>query len=233
MHKKIILLLILVVFISCGCIKRENQNDLYQSILKRGIIIVGTSFDSKPFGFRDSNGNIKGIEPDLAREIAKRIFGSEKKVVFKHISPRDRIQSVDSGDVDMIISTMTITPQRKKVIEFSDPYFVAGQAICVKKTSNIDSYHDLANKNVIVILGTTGESNLRNLTPNAIIQGYINNADAFNAFRNHENDAISTDDSILLGLVMENNNYKLLPERLSKEPYGVALKKSKDSRVMI
>lgn len=229
MLKKIILLFILIIFVSSGCANKTNKTNLYQSIIQKGKLVVGVSYDSKPFGFKDSDGQIRGIEPDLAREIARRVLGNNGKVVFKHVAPRDRIKAVTSGDVDMVISSMTITPQRKKIIDFSNPYFVAGQAICVKKTSKIDSYHDLNNKNVIVILGTTGENNLRSLEPNAIIQGYVNNADAFAAFKCDGNDAISTDDALLLGLAMENNNYKILPERLSKEPYGIAFKKSKNA----
>lgn len=229
MLKKSWLLLIFVVLILSGCSKKEDKNDLYQSIMKKGNLTVAISFDSKPFGFKDSNGQIKGIEADLAREIARRMFGSDKKVIFVNVSPRERIQSITSGKADMVMSTMTITPEREKIVNFSDPYFIAGQAICVKKTSDIDSYQDLNNKNVVVILGTTGEANIRNLEPNAIIQGYINNADAFNAFENPGVDAIITDDSLLFGLIIKNDNYKLLPERLSKEPYGIAFKKSNTS----
>ncbi len=229
MFKKILLLFLLMTMISTGCKVKENKHDLYQSIIEKDNLTVGISYDSKPFGFKDSDGKIKGIEPDIAREIARRMLGSDKKLTFKHVAPRDRIPAVTSGEVDMVISAMTITPQRKKIVEFSNPYFIAGQAICVKKASEIDSYHDLNNKNVIVILGTTGETNLRGLVPNAIMQGYVNNADAFDAFKKGENDAITTDDSLLLGLAMEHNDYKILPERLSKEPYGIAFKKSKDA----
>lgn len=229
MYRKVALFLILIVFVISGCTKDFNKTDLYKSIINKNKLTVGVAFDAKPFSFKDVDGQVKGVEADIAREIAKRILGSEKKISFKHITPKDRIKSVNSGDVDMVISTMTITPKRKKLVEFSKPYFVAGQAICVKKSSDIDSYHDLINKNVIVILGTTGENNLRSLVPNAFIQGYVNNSDAFKAFKMSGNDAISTDDSLLFGLVLENNNYKLLPVRLSKEPYGIAFKKSKDA----
>ncbi len=229
MFKKICLLFILLVVITSGCNKNESKSDLYSSILKKGHLTVGISYDAKPFSFKDSDGKIKGVDADIAREIARRILGSEQKVVFTHIAPQNRSKAVSNGDVDMVISSMTITPDRKKIVEFSDPYFVAGQAICVKKDSNIDSYDDLNNKNVVVVLGTTGETNLRDFAPNAIIQGYVDNADAFNAFRKGGYDAVTTDDSLLLGFVMDNQDYKILPGRLTTEPYGIALKKSKDT----
>lgn len=224
MTKKIFYIFIFAIFILSGC--AQNKSDLYKSIVDKDKLVVGISFNSKPFGFVDSDGKVKGMEADLAREIADRILGDENKVVFKDVKPVDRIKAVTSGDVDMVISTMTITQQRKKIVDFSSPYFVAGQAICVKSDGKIDSYNDLLNKRVIVILGTTGEKNIRRFAPNALIQGYSDNADAIEAFKNGYGDAITTDDSLLQGLVMDDGGYKILSERLTKEPYGIAFRKS-------
>lgn len=227
MFKKVFLLLILTVFVLSGCAKRNNKADLYQSIVKNDKIIVGISFDSKPFGFKASDGQVKGIEADLAREIAERILGDKNKVEFRDVASQDRINALSSGYVDMVIATMTITPERKKLVNFSEPYFIAGQAICVRKDSKIDSHYDLINKRIIVELGTTGERNIKQFVPNALIQGYDTNSQAMDAFKNSTVDAITTDDSLLQGLVMENSNYMILPERLTEEPYGIAFKKSK------
>jgi len=232
MFKKLFCLLMLITFVACGCTENPNKIDRYKSIIKNDKLVVGISFDSKPFGFKDSDGQIKGLEVDFAKEIAKRILGDENKVVFKNITSQDRVNAAMSGDVDMVISTMTITPQRKRFVYFSSPYFVAGQVICVRKDSKIDSIYDLLNKRVIVELGTTGEKNIKQFAPNALIQGYANNSDAINAFINNEGDAITTDDSLLQGLVMDNNNYIILPKRLTKEPYGIAFKKSKQTKFL-
>ena len=236
MSRKIfcLLTLILIVFASSGfasgdITKDNKKTDLYKSILKKDKMIIGISFDSKPFGFKGSNGQLQGMEVDLAREIARRLLGNQNKIAFKNVTSQDRIKAVTSGDVDMVISTLTITNQRKKVIDFSVPYFVAGQAICVKKDSKIDTIDDLINKRVIVIIGTTGEKNIKRLAPNALIQGYIHNSDAINAFKSGSDDAITTDDSLLQGLVMDNGSYILLPKRFTKEPYGIAFRKSRQT----
>lgn len=228
-----LLALILIVFTSIAFAQNiNNKTDLYEAIVQRGKMIVGISFDSKPFGFVDKDGTIKGMEVDFAKEIAGRILGDRSKIQFKNINSEDRIHAVSSGDVDMVISTMTITPQRKKVVDFSSPYFVAGQVICVKRDSKIDSLDDLMNKRIIVILGTTGEKNIKRFAPNALIRGYVNNSEAINAFKNSTDGAITTDDSLLQGLVMENTNYMILPRRLTKEPYGIAFKKSKQTKFL-
>lgn len=227
MFKKIFWLLLLVVFIGSGCISNNNKNDLYASIIKKDKIVVGISLDSKPFAFKDANGELKGIEVDLAKEIANRMLGSRNKVMFKNVTPQDRMKAVMSGNVDMVIATMTITPQRNKYINFSKPYFVAGQVICVRKDSKIKTVDDLINKKVIVILGTTGEQNIRRFAPNALIQGYVNNSEAIDAFKSGLADAITTDDSLLQGLAFGNSDYIILPERLTQEPYGIAFDKSR------
>lgn len=226
MSKKVFLLLLIVVFAISACAQKNNKMGLYETILKRGHLIVGVSFNSKPFSFKDSSGKVKGLEVDLAKEISKRMLGSSNKVVFKNITPQNRIKAVTDGDVDMIISTMTITPQRSEIVSFSEPYFVAGQAICVKKDSKIETVDDLLNKKVVVILGTTGEENIKRFAPNALIRGYVDNAEAIKAFKSGVGDAITTDDSLLQGIVIDDNTYIILPDRLTEEPYGIAFKKS-------
>lgn len=231
MFKKILLLLTLSIFTSTACFA-NNKIDQYESIKDRDKIIVGISVDAKPFGFVDTDGQIKGLEADLAREIAYRLLGSKNKVVFKEITSQDRIKAITSDDVDMIIATMTIDSQRKKLVDFSVPYFVAGQVICVRKNSKIDSLDDLMNKKIIVTFGTTGEKNIKQFAPNALIQGYISHTEALEAFKKGKDDAITTDDSLLQGFVMENPDYKILPKRLTKEPYGVAFKKARESKAL-
>ena len=229
MLKKVFWLLILIALVSSGYTNKSNKINLYESIIQKDKMIVGISFDSKPFGFKDSDGQIKGMEADLAREIAKRILGSENKAVFKNVTSQDRIKEAMSGDVDMVISTMTITPQRKKFVDFSVPYFVAGQVICVRKNSKITSVDDLINKRVIVVLGTTGEENIRRFSPNALIQAYADDSEAINAFKSGSGDAITTDDALLQSFVLGNSDYIILPKRLTKEPYGIAFRKSRQT----
>lgn len=228
MFKKIFWLLIILIFVVNIC-HAKNLN-LRGSVVKNDKIVVGISFDSKPFGYMDTDGQVKGLEADLAREIADRLLGDENKVEFKEVESQDRVSAIKSGYVDMVISTMTITPARKRQVDFSIPYFVAGQAICVRRDGKIDSIYDLINKKVIVIIGTTGERNIKRFAPNIFIQGYADNSEAIDAFRNGVADAITTDDALLQGLVAEDGEYKLLPKRLTREPYGIAFKKSRHGR---
>ncbi len=232
MIKRLFIMFSALVFLLSGCGPKPQEEDIYHSIIQRDKLIVGVKYDAKPFGFIDKDGKLKGFDVDLARELAKEILGDRNKVEFKQVTPSTRIQAITSGDVDMVIATMTITPQRKAIVDFSDSYYTAGQAIIVPKDSKITSANDLNNKNVIVILGTTGEKNIRYFAPSAVLQGYMNHSDAFDSFKRKMADALTTDDTLLVGFSMDNPGYKILPKRLTSEPYGIAFKKTEGTTAL-
>lgn len=209
--------------------KKYVQDDLYDRILKRGSIIVGINIDSKPFGFKDSDGNIKGFDVDLAKNIAKYILKNPQAVKFVPVTHSDRILKASTGEVDIVIATMTITPQRQEIIEFSRPYDVAGQSILVLESSDITSITDLAEKRVGVIFGTTAEKNMHNLVPTSKLIGYKTYQAAYQALTKGVISAISSDDTILRRFDIEDSAVKMLPKRYSYEPYGIAFRKGEGS----
>lgn len=232
MFKKLFPVLILFIFTltGCGVKDTEPQLDVYHNILQRDKLIVGVQYDAKPFGYLDKDNKLKGVDIDIAKELAKRILNDENKIELKQVTPANRIQAVTSGDVDIVVATMSITPQRKLIVDFSSPYYIAGQAILVPNDSNIRNVNDLNNRPVGVVLGTTGEKNLRYFAPQAILRGFKNYSEAFKALQNKQVDAMTSDDAILLGFIIDDNNYKILPKRLTKEPYGIAMKNTEDAR---
>ncbi len=205
------------------------ESDIYDSIMKKGIIRVGVNVDSKPFAFYDKTGELSGYDIDLAKYIAEHLLGSNKNVKFVPVTPSNRLMKISTGEVDIVIATMTITPQRQQIIEFSVPYDTAGQALLVRNTSKITSIADLQGQNVGVIWGTTAEKNMINLSPNAHIVGFKSYAEAYNALKSGKIDAITSDDTILSRFTADDKNVVLLPKRYSKEPYGIGFKKGKGS----
>ena len=210
--------------------EKYSEADLYEEILQRDTIKVGISTDSKPFGFTDKNGNIQGYDADLARYIAQYLLSSQSKVKFIPVTHANRILKVSTGEVDMVIATMTITPQREEIIDFSIPYDTAGQALLVRKNSKITSINDLGGQNVGVIWGTTAEKNLLNLIPTANIIGFKTYKDAYKALKAKKINAITSDDIILSRFAIEDSDVKLLPKRYSREPYGIGFKKGKSTK---
>ena len=230
MFKKIILCLMMVsTLVLTGCAKKEEKSDLLTTIKKRGELVVGVKYDSKPFGFVE-NGKLKGYDIDIAHLMAKRILGNEKLVRFVEVTPSNRISKLNSGEVDMLAATMTITPKRLDVVDFSAPYFYTGQAIMIRKGTAIKTVGDLNGRRVIIILGTTGEGNLRYFAPEAILQGYKSYQDGFNGMLNRKAEALTTDDSIIAGFVMDHPEFMMLPQRYTQEGYGIAFRKEAESQ---
>lgn len=234
MIKRIITLLILTVIICSGCGKKEEiqANDL-NTIMNRGELIVGVKTDAYPFGFYDKKGHISGYDASLARLIARGILGSDKKVRFVPVTSSERMLKLYSGEVDMIIATMSVTPKRQEILDFSDSYYTAGQAILVKKGSDITSLKDLSGKRVIIVFGSTSEKSLRTAVSNVGIRGYKTYPTAYKALKDGKADAIVADDTILMGFSLQDNDVVLLPKRYSKEPYAVAFRKGRESKDLI
>lgn len=230
MNKKILSILVFsLVFLFSGCSQNEDKSDSLDKILKRGKLVVGVKFDTKPFGYINQRQQLIGYDIDLAREIAKIILGNENKIEFKQVTPSNRILSLNSGQVDMIIATMTITKQREEVVDFSIPYYYAGQAILVPQKSKITSMSDLNGKKVIIVFGSTAEKNLKLFAPDAIVVGYKTYTSGYSALKQGRADAMTSDDTILMGFALQDKSLKLLPKRYSQEPYAVAFKKGPES----
>lgn len=206
------------------------ETDLYETIMQRGIIKVGIKTDSPPFGFYDEKGEVHGYDADLARYIAQYLLKSPNKIEFIPVNPSNRMIKASTGEVDIVIATMTITPQREQIIDFSIPYDSAGQGVLVKSNSKITAISDLAGQNVGVIWGTTAEKNMINLVPTANVLGFKSYSEAYKALKNGNINAITSDDTILSGFAMQDKEVKLLSKRYSREPYGIGFKKGKGSK---
>ena len=205
--------------------EKYEEVDLYDEILQRGVLKVGINTDAKPFGFFDKNWKVQGYDADLAHNIAKYILKNPEAVEFTPVTPANRMLMVSTGEVDIVIATMTITPQREEIIDFSVPYDYAGQALLVRSNSKITSIADLAGQNVGVVFGTTAEKNMMTLAPTATIIGFRNYHVAYEALKNGKIDALTSDDTILSTFAFEDKSVKLLPKRYTREPYGVAIRK--------
>ena len=201
------------------------ENDLYDEILSRGKIRIGINTSSKPFGFYDNSGKPAGYDVDLARYITQYLLKNPDLMEIVPVTPSNRLMMASAKDVDIVISSITITPQRQEIVDFSIPYDVAGQAILVNKTSRITSLSDLGGQTVGVIFGTTSEKNMAKMVPTANLRGFKTYDDAYYALKNGQINAITSDDSILKRYSIDDNNVVLLSKRYSKEPYGIAFKK--------
>ena len=120
---------------------------------------------------------------------------------------------------------MTITPERKKQVNFSNPYFPAGQSIMVAKNSKIKNVKDLNNKRVLIVKGTTAADAVHKFAPKAEIFQFDDYGQAFTALKADQGDALVTDNGILAGILHDNPGYKLTGGTFTNQPYGIAVNK--------
>lgn len=229
--KKILLSIFVLMFIFLtGCASEDKKVETQlEKIIARDVLVVGVKTDSKPFGYINRNtGEVEGFDIDIAKYIAKDMLGSERKIKLVPVTPNTRIEAILSGQVDMVIATMSITPQRQFLIDFTQPYYIAGQTVMVKEDSTIQNFSDLRKKTTIVVLGTTTEQNIRRIIPTARLSGYKNYEEAFKAFKEGKADAFSSDNTILSGFLMDNKGYRILKNKISQEPYAIGIMKNEE-----
>jgi polar amino acid transport system substrate-binding protein len=211
----------------------ETQSKRLTEIRARGYLVAGVDQDTYLFGYRSpTSKEIEGFDIDVLKAVAKRIFGSDdpKYLRLKAIKYADRIGSVVRGPgnngVDIVADTFTMNCSRWSLINFSSQYFDAAQKILVLGTSTAKGLADLSGKKVCAAKGSTSIDNLRDGNPAVLIVEVADQTDCLLRLQSSQIDAISTDDTILLGLAAQDPTLKLLPDAFSPEPYGLGLPKN-------
>jgi polar amino acid transport system substrate-binding protein len=187
-----------------------------------GEITIGTNAEYPPFEFVDEQGNITGFDVDLMEAIAQ-----EAGFEFEFVNTRwDGIfVALASGEFDAVISAATITEEREEMVDFSDPYFNAGQRIAVRADeTEIQGPEDLAGKRVGVQLGTTGDIWLTDETEAEVVR-YDENTLAFQALANGDVDAAVADGPTAADIIKANPemNLTLVEGVYTEEQYGIAV----------
>ena len=203
---------------------RAQADAAVASIRKRGRLLVGLDIGSNLFSFRDPvTGEIAGFDIDIAGEVARDIFGRPSAVEYRILSSADRITALQNNTVDIVVKTMTITCERRKLVNFSTTYFTAYQRIVAPRQSDIAGPEDLSGKRVCVARGTTSLRKVQEISPPPAIVTVVTWADCLVALQQREVDAISTDDSILAGLVAQDPYLHIVGENMAEEPYGIGI----------
>ncbi|MFN2390047.1 MAG: glutamate ABC transporter substrate-binding protein [Actinomycetota bacterium] len=191
---------------------------------EKGEVVIGVKFDVPPFGFKNPQTNeVEGFDVDLGKLIAEKL-GVEPK--FIEAISDNRIPYLTSGKADLILSTMTITTDRDAEIDFSRPYYIAHGRILVPEDSDIASVADLAGRKVCTARGSTYEALIPEEAPEADLKLVDAYGDCLALVQNGAVDAVSTDDVILTGMVIQSGEefpLKLVGEELTTDPYGAGI----------
>ncbi len=195
-------------------------------IVERGRLIVGVDQSNNLLSYRDmATGQLRGFEIDLAREIARDIFGDPDRVDFRFVTSAERIEALNSGTVDMVIRSMTVTAQRQEKVEFSLPYFLAHTRMLVVKDSGIDEVEDLNGRTACSSTVTTSLERIRAQAPGAGILATRSWGDCLLALQLGQVDAVVTDDALLSGMQDQDPYTEIVGAPLSEELYAVAVRK--------
>jgi polar amino acid transport system substrate-binding protein len=218
------------VFALAGCAKEEPvaepvADEPMYTLVTPGKLTVGSDTAYPPFESINAAGEVEGFDVDLIAEVAKEL-GVEFE--FKTYNFDALIIGVQTGsEFDIIGSAMTIKPDRAEQIDFSDPYFDAGQSLAVRNDSTFASLDDLAGKKIGVQSGTTGEEFAKENAPaDATIVPFENILQAFQALQNGDVDGVVNDKPVTDNIVADPaREVKVVGGLMGAEQYGFGVSK--------
>lgn len=210
-----------------GGVPQAPAGTLLRKIQDRGKIIIGVKYDIPTFGYLNPRTNqLEGFDVDLGKAIARELLGDEKRAEFTQARSADRIPFLNTGQVDLVLSTMTANEERAREIDFTDTYYVAGQSLLVRKDSAIAGIRDLAGKTVCSVSGSTSEKTIRERAPQAQVILFGTYSECVQGLDTGRADAVTTDDIILLGFAKEApDRYKVVGGQFTVEPYAGGIAK--------
>ncbi len=207
--------------------------DTLAQIKKRGYVVVGVNASNPGFSFLQEDGSYKGFEVELAKAISTAVFGAPDKIEYRPLTSKERFTALQSGEIDVLIRTATITTSRDTELglDFTCPYFYDGQTFVVRGDLGIKTMRDLEGASIAVLTGSTTETNLAAIMASEQIAynpvTYENLDEMKAAFVNGRVDAISVDKSsavVFLSQYANSGNFASLEETISKEPLGIAVR---------
>lgn len=195
------------------------------------VVRVGTNAEYQPMEFVDEKGNITGFDYDIVNAIAKQ---AGFKAEWTNAKWDGIFVALANGEFDIVASSVTITDERKKTIDFSDPYFNAGQVIAVKADNTTITGPDslTAGVKVGVQLGTTGDIWLTDNTK-ADVKRFDENPLAMQALSSGDVDAVVGDSVTIADIVTKNPELKIkiVGEPFTDELYGIAIRQGQPELV--
>ena len=222
--KKVFMLLMAMVMVvmMAGCGGGEKKAAQAPKVLK-----VGTEPTFAPFEFqKEGSKEFDGFDMDLIRAIGKQL---NMKVEILNMGFDALIPAINAGNIDLAIAGMSITPDRQKAVDMSDPYYVSGLVVVVgKDNAAVKSVNDLGNKGIAVQIGTTGAERAAKV-PGAKVKNFNTNAEVFLELKNKGVDAVIIDKPVaeyFLATGGGKDFAKIVGDTMEAESYGISLKKN-------
>ena len=206
---------------AAGAAQAQCKNDTLKKVLDRGKVVVGVKADYKPWGFRDTSGNLVGMEIDMAKDVADAL-GVDLELVA--VQSSNRMQFLQQGKIDLMIATMSDRADRRKVVGVPEPpYYTSGTNVLAKK-GMVKSWEDLRGKPVC---GKQGAfyNKVTSQRYGANIVAFVGNAEAKQALKDGRCIAWVYDDSSIMADLASGdwNDYEMPLNTEDDNPWGLAV----------
>ncbi|MER5351383.1 glutamate ABC transporter substrate-binding protein [Kitasatospora sp. NPDC002551] len=195
----------------------------------RGHLVVGAKEDQPYLGQKNpATGEYSGFDIEIAKMVAADLGFGPDRIEFKTIASANRETALQNGQVDYYVGTYTINDNRKKLVGFAGPYFMAGQSLLVRKNNkDINGPEDLDGKKVCSAAGSTPYQRIQKQYPKAHLIGYDTYSACVDNLITSQVDAVTTDNTILLGYAAKvPDELKVVGPLFSQEPYGIGTPKN-------
>lgn len=196
---------------------------------RRGRLVVGVKDDQPYLGEKDpATGAYSGFDIEIARMTAASLGFPAGRLTYKAIASANRETALGNGQIDMYVGTYTINARRKRQVGFAGPYYLAGQGLLVRTDEHgIAGPRDLKGKKVCSAAGSSSIQRIEADYPDATPVTYDTYSVCVDNLLTYQVDAVTTDDSILLGYAAKApEEMKVVGWPFSREPYGIGLARS-------
>jgi putative glutamine transport system substrate-binding protein len=207
----------------------------YQYALQtRGKIRVGVRDFTAPFSARVPSGSYEGFEADIAREIARAIWGAHEDpdthIEWVSIDASTRVSALTSNQADIVLAALTIDDDTAKVIDLSDTYYKDGQRLLVKKTNDdIKELVDVAggSETVSAVKGSPWEANIRRITNERARVLTLDTVEfCLQALTTGAADAYTQNEASLVAIAAKDPNVKIVSKQFTEDRLGIGIKQN-------
>ncbi|MGK7925623.1 MAG: basic amino acid ABC transporter substrate-binding protein [Spirulina sp.] len=210
----------------CVCLFVISCSAISERTAGKVMFNVGVDPTFPPFAMQEDNGQRTGFDIDLMEAIAER---GELQLSWQNISFNQLISALENEEIDAIVSSMIITPERAERVAFSRPYFQAGLAIAIRdEDERIKGFKDLKNKTIAVQIGTAGAKKAEEIS-GAKVSKFSSVSLALHELKDGNIDAVINDYPLILHSIKIGNLDGLkIVEVLTEEYYGIALSRESE-----
>lgn len=195
-----------------ACNEKEPTNaqkttSTIEQLKQAGKVRIGVFSDKPPFGYVDAQGKSQGFDVEIAKAITKDLLGDENKAEFVLVEAANRAEYLVSNKVDIILANFTVTPARKEVVDFANPYMKVALGVVSKDGSVITDIEQLKGKTLLLNKGTTADAYFTKNYPDIKTLKFEQNTETFEALRDGRGDALAHDNTLLFAWAKENPGF--------------------------